>query len=85
MVVGQSLDLNLLDFAVGFHQLVSDLQQHAEREVGLLNAGQDFGLVDVFAGDQRVNVIVGGQLHLVDVFDLIEQQVGKLVAAVGGL
>ncbi len=41
------LDLDLLNFAIGFHQLVANLQQHTKSEIGFLYRRQHFGFVHI--------------------------------------
>ena len=72
-------NLNLLNFSVGFDQLVSYLQEHPKREVSFLYGGQHLGFIDITAGQHRMHHRVGVGLHLVDPLNFTRQQLGELI------
>lgn len=78
------LDLDLLDFTVRFHKFVANLQQHSKRKVGLLDRGQNFGLIDIATGQHRMDVAIGCQLHVVDLFHFADQHVSETVSSING-
>lgn len=73
----EELDLNLLNFSIGFDQFVADLEQHAKGKVGFLDGGQRFRLAHVTTGQHRMHHVVGVDLHGVHMLDLIAEHVGE--------
>ena len=70
-----ALNLNPFDFLKRRGELVPDLHHHAEGDVGLLHGGEHLGRIDVAAGEQVFDGMVGVLLHRVHLLDRIEQHV----------
>jgi len=73
------LDSNRIEFLECLKQLVSNLDQESKRHVGLLNAGEDLGLVDIPSGEQLLHFFLRVQLTIVDIRNPLHQDRGKRI------